>query len=163
MKHFGVIERQSWSHIVSFILLPLCRSPWTFGCYFANRLQAVTALIGKAEWRNTWTPMNRDDYEFIVTKIFLYGKVTRNLLQWGAITGLGYFIDLTQVITTQRGSFHFHNYCALMTVLWSTLKHSSGKGLRQISKLQSYDKTKWRSSCPVNTVVEAPSNSQSSQ
>lgn len=44
--------------------------------------------------------MNRDDYKFNVIKIFLYGKVTRNLLQRGAATGLGYFIDLTQVVTT---------------------------------------------------------------
>lgn len=68
--------------------------------------------------------MNGDDYKFNVIKIFLYGKVTRNLLQWGATTALGYFIDLTQVITL-GGGFHLHNYCALMTVLWSTLKHPS--------------------------------------
>lgn len=43
--------------------------------------------------------MNRDDYKFIVTKIFLYGKVARNLLKQGATTGVGYFIDLTQDIT----------------------------------------------------------------
>lgn len=47
--------------------------------------------------------MNRDDYKFIVTKIFLYGKVARNLLkqliETGATTGVGYFIDLTQDIT----------------------------------------------------------------